>query len=96
MVRVNGDVEFLREGGMVGGAFPSVQYERGHVKLQPGDIVVVCTDGITEAMDTSDEEFGSPRLVELVARERHFPAQEIVQLRAGVSGCLLARRDARR
>lgn len=78
VVRANGDVEYLREGGMVVGLFPSVKYERGHVTLAPGDIVVACTDGITEAMDTSDEEFGSPRLAELVARERHLSAGKIV------------------
>ena len=78
VVRANGDVEYLREGGMVVGLFPSVKYERGHVTLAPGDIVVACTDGITEAMDTADEEFGSPRLAELVARERHLSAGKIV------------------
>jgi serine phosphatase RsbU (regulator of sigma subunit) len=40
--------------------------------------VVACTDGITEAMDIADEEFGSPRLAELVARERHLSAGKIV------------------
>ncbi len=80
VVRANGEVEYLREGGMVVGLFPSVKYERGHVTLRPGDIVVACTDGITEAMDTTDEEFGSPRLAELVARERHLSAGAIVDI----------------
>jgi phosphoserine phosphatase RsbU/P len=78
VVRANGDVEYLREGGMVVGLFPSVKYERGHVTLGPGDTVVACTDGITEAMDKDDEEFGSPRLAELVARENHLSAGAIV------------------
>jgi phosphoserine phosphatase RsbU/P len=79
VVRVNGDVEYLTEGGMVVGLFAGVRYERGHVKLHPGDIVVFCTDGITEANNSSEEEFGTQRLVDLVTRERHLPAQEIVQ-----------------
>jgi sigma-B regulation protein RsbU (phosphoserine phosphatase) len=79
VVRVNGDVEFLTEGGMVVGLFAGVRYERGHVKLHPGDVVVFCTDGITEANNSSEEEFGTQRLVDLVTRERHLPAQEIVQ-----------------
>ena len=79
VVRVNGDVEYLTEGGMVVGLFAGVRYERGHVKLHPGDVVVFCTDGITEANNSSEEEFGTQRLVELVTRERHLPAQEIVQ-----------------
>jgi sigma-B regulation protein RsbU (phosphoserine phosphatase) len=80
VVRADGSVEYLREGGMVVGLFPSVHYDRGHVRLNPGDLVVACTDGITEAMDTESEEFGQPRLVELAVRERAKPAQEIVDI----------------
>ena len=79
VVRANGTVEYLREGGMVVGMFPGVHFDRGHVKLEVGDIFVACTDGITEAMNAQDDEFGSPRLAELVARERALPAEEIVQ-----------------
>src|SRR6202795_4866529 len=79
VVRVNGDVEYLTEGGMVVGLFAGVRYERGHVKLHPGDVVVFCTDGITEANNSSEEEFGTQRLGDLGTRERHLPAQEIVQ-----------------
>jgi sigma-B regulation protein RsbU (phosphoserine phosphatase) len=80
VVRADGSVEYLREGGMVVGLFPSVHYDRGHVRLNTGDIVVSCTDGITEAMDKESEEFGQPRLVDLCVRERAKPAQEIVDI----------------
>jgi sigma-B regulation protein RsbU (phosphoserine phosphatase) len=79
VVRKNGAVEYLCEGGMVVGLFPSVHYDRGHVKMEPGDVFVGCTDGITEAMDVNSDEFGRDRLANLVARERALPAQEIVQ-----------------
>jgi sigma-B regulation protein RsbU (phosphoserine phosphatase) len=79
VVRANGTADFLREGGMVVGMFPGVHFDRGHVRLESGDIFVACTDGITEAMNALDDEFGSQRLVELVARERALPAAEIVQ-----------------
>jgi phosphoserine phosphatase RsbU/P len=78
VVRADGSVEYLTEGGMVVGLFPSVHYDRGHVRLNPGDLVVACTDGITEAMNSESEEFGQPRLVELAVRERALPAQQIV------------------
>ena len=79
VVRASGGVDYLTEGGMVVGLFPSVRFERGHVKLHHGDIVVACTDGITEAADKNDEEFGRERLSELVAKHRELPAEEIVQ-----------------
>jgi sigma-B regulation protein RsbU (phosphoserine phosphatase) len=79
VVRANGEVEYLREGGMVVGLFPSVHFDRGHVRLGTGDILVACTDGITEAMDRNDDEFGSDRLVQLVGKERALRAPEIVK-----------------
>jgi phosphoserine phosphatase RsbU/P len=79
VIRANGDIEYLTEGGIVVGLFAGMRYERGHVKLHPGDVVVACTDGITEADNSAEEEFGSQRLVDLVASERTQPAQDIVK-----------------
>jgi len=79
VVRANGTVDYLREGGMVVGLFPSQHYERGYVRMEKGDIFVGCTDGITEASNSQDEEYGQKRLVELVAKERALPAAEIVK-----------------
>jgi phosphoserine phosphatase RsbU/P len=79
VVRPSGEVDYLREGGMVVGLFPSVKYERGTVRMQPGDIFVACTDGITEAMNAQDEEYGRERLMELVGRKRDLRAHEIVE-----------------
>jgi serine phosphatase RsbU (regulator of sigma subunit) len=68
----------LTEGGMVIGLFENAQYDRGHVRFQTGDTLVLCTDGITEAMDTQNEEFGSERLVASVTRVAELKAKEIV------------------
>ncbi len=78
VLRSNGETIFLREGGMVVGIFPGVIYERGFTKLEPGDIFIGCTDGITEAMDVQSEEYGMARLVECVKRVRTLPAEQIV------------------
>ena len=64
---------------MVVGLFPSVKFERGYVRLNSGDIVVACTDGITEAANTADEEFGSQNLAEWIARQRALPADQLVE-----------------
>jgi serine phosphatase RsbU (regulator of sigma subunit) len=68
----------LTEGGMVIGLFEGIEFERGHVKFQPGDILVLCTDGITESMDARDEEFGLERLVASVGKVAERKAKEIV------------------
>ena len=78
LIRANGEVEYLREGGMVVGVLPGEKYERGYLLLEPGDVFVACTDGITEAMDPQNEEYGLDRMVEVVRKHRTEPAQRIL------------------
>jgi len=66
IVRTEGEPVDLREGGMVVGLIDNLKYERGRVKFQAGDVLILCTDGITESMDREGEEYGSKRLVECV------------------------------
>lgn len=61
------------------GLLPDVQFECGTVAMRPGDLLVACTDGITEAMDAAGAEFGRPRLVELVRRLRDKAPEEIMR-----------------
>ncbi|MFQ5816729.1 MAG: PP2C family protein-serine/threonine phosphatase [Terriglobia bacterium] len=79
VVRAEGEAVPLMEGGMVVGLFPNVEYQRGFVRLQPGDVILACTDGIVEAADAQDEQYESERLVELVRRTWRRSAQEIVE-----------------
>ncbi len=78
LVRADGDVLTLEEGGMVIGLFSAVEYRRGSLKLLPGDVILCCTDGILEATNPQHEEFGVKRLVELVKANRRLSAQELV------------------
>lgn len=73
-----GDYKLLEEGGTVVGLFPDTEYTRGSAKLHPGDILVCCTDGILEASNRNDDEFGTERLAACVAKHRNKPAQVIV------------------
>ena len=75
-----GHYKLLEEGGTVIGLFPTAEYSRGSAKLHPGDVLVLCTDGIVESMDARDEEYGTPRLAAAIARNHHKSAQEIVDL----------------
>jgi sigma-B regulation protein RsbU (phosphoserine phosphatase) len=64
----DGMVRALDVGGPVVGVFSNSGYEQGTVELQAGDWVVAYTDGITEAMNSYDEEYGSERLLEFIQR----------------------------
>ncbi|MEM7479568.1 MAG: PP2C family protein-serine/threonine phosphatase [Acidobacteriota bacterium] len=77
-----GAVRFLSEGGPVLGPLPKPTYERGYVAMEPGDLLVFFTDGITETVGKAGggaEEFGSDRLVELCRGIQHQPAKEIAR-----------------
>lgn len=56
-------VEFLRDGGMVIGLFPDVEYTVGKVHFEEGTELLIFTDGLSEVMDEQGEEFGDDRLV---------------------------------
>jgi phosphoserine phosphatase RsbU/P len=75
----DGKVEFLRNGGPVLGPTPDATYTRGFVKLEPGDLLCMYTDGIVEATDGQEREFGIDRLIKLVKASRAKTAQEIGQ-----------------
>ena len=79
VVRAGGECVYLEEGGMVVGLFPDAAYHRGFIQLASGDIMVACTDGITEAMDAQRNEYGRERLVGAVRRRRQLPAAQIVE-----------------
>ncbi|HXM93472.1 MAG TPA: SpoIIE family protein phosphatase [Candidatus Dormibacteraeota bacterium] len=78
VIRGDGRHEWLEAGGMVVGLLPDQEYESGTVELAPGDLLVACTDGISEAMDAEGNEFGKLRLVEAVKRRRSEPPEEIL------------------
>jgi phosphoserine phosphatase RsbU/P len=80
VIRADGTSEFLEAGGMVVGLLPDAEYEGGAVELNPGDMLVACTDGITEAMDPAGNEFGRPRLVELVKQNRTRKLEDLLRL----------------
>jgi sigma-B regulation protein RsbU (phosphoserine phosphatase) len=79
VIRVGGSVEWLETGGMIVGLFPDACYECGSVELGPGDLLVACTDGITEAMDASGNEYGRAQLAESVIKCRERQPEEILR-----------------
>jgi sigma-B regulation protein RsbU (phosphoserine phosphatase) len=75
-----GEAKQLTDGGTVIGLFPHAEYQRGSAKLNPGDILVTCTDGIGEAQNPQEEEYGSDRLAACIAKNREKTPKEIVDI----------------
>ena len=79
LIRRQGGYETLQEGGMILGILPIAPYQEAAVKMERGDILVLFSDGVTEAANLKDEEFGEERLAELVASMHDRSTTEIVQ-----------------
>jgi phosphoserine phosphatase RsbU/P len=68
----------LTQGGLILGALPTmIPYESEKMYLKQSDLLVLFTDGITEAMSPTDEEFGEERLVAVVNQSRSSSIEEI-------------------
>jgi len=70
LVRGDGVVERLGAGGPVLGVLADAEYEQAQVSLNAGDRIVLFTDGLTEARNGDDEEFGEPRLLDAAVGHR--------------------------
>ncbi len=77
LVRRNGEVEQLEEGGVPLGLFGDARYVEGFASLQPGDVLAVYTDGITDAMNEDEQPYDRERLVASLQRSRSVSAAEI-------------------
>jgi sigma-B regulation protein RsbU (phosphoserine phosphatase) len=80
LLRPGDERRFLERGGLILGFQERVEFEEERVGLLPGDLVVLYTDGISEAADASGEQFGEERLyATLSAMPRTLPAREVTE-----------------
>ena len=85
LFRADGSLETLASTSTVIGLFPEWRCGTKHITLAPGDLLVVYTDGVTEAADTSGNEFGEARLVETVrAHVQDSPQQLLLRIQEAV------------
>src|SRR5262245_53090752 len=70
-------IEKLDRGGTVLGLFREIEYEDAELKLESGDLLVSFTDGLIEANNSRNEEFGEDRLIQMLIRNRHLTASQI-------------------
>jgi sigma-B regulation protein RsbU (phosphoserine phosphatase) len=76
----NGEVQSLDSNGTVVGAFAGAVYDESTIKLQPGDLLLCYTDGITEPENPYGEMFGEERLIDLVKKHVQRDDREILQI----------------
>jgi sigma-B regulation protein RsbU (phosphoserine phosphatase) len=78
MVFRNGEVLRLEDGGPAVGLFKVARYSQAGVRLECGDVLLFYTDGISEAMNAADEEWGEEKMIEAVRACRCRPALEMI------------------
>lgn len=74
-----GEIERLSRGGAALGIFDDAQFEAEAVRLDPGDTLVLFTDGVVELTDDKDQEFGDGRLGQLLRETTSLSAEETIR-----------------
>jgi sigma-B regulation protein RsbU (phosphoserine phosphatase) len=77
VLRRDGTVELLTATGMPVGLFAKAAYEEGRTQLSAGDLLMLYSDGVTEASDIHEEDFGMDRVIDVLKSHRDCPAPEL-------------------
>jgi sigma-B regulation protein RsbU (phosphoserine phosphatase) len=67
----------LEEGGLLLGAFSGAKYDQSEIKLAPNDVVLFYTDGLNEAENPEEEQYGEERIIEILSDCRDLSPDEI-------------------
>jgi sigma-B regulation protein RsbU (phosphoserine phosphatase) len=78
LLRAGGLVEWLPATGLALGMFPGMTYDERLFQLESGDLVALYSDGVTEALNPDEDEFGTERLMDTLRRVAGRPAREVV------------------
>jgi sigma-B regulation protein RsbU (phosphoserine phosphatase) len=76
--RSSGDVTLLKASGIAMGVMDDAVLEEKEIILDPNDVVVFYTDGITEAVNAKNEQFGEKRLIETITRNTDLPVNDLI------------------
>jgi sigma-B regulation protein RsbU (phosphoserine phosphatase) len=80
LLRANGELQRLGATATVLGLFKDWKCTVEKVSLRPGDVVLIYTDGITEAINPAEEEFGESRLLEILRSHPQLPVEALLSL----------------
>jgi phosphoserine phosphatase RsbU/P len=78
LLRASGDMVRLEKGGLPLGIMQDATYESASLTLCSGDLLFVFTDGLIEAVNAADEEYGENRLIANLQANRNCDAREII------------------
>ena len=78
LINPDGSAHFIERGGLPLGMFRDTRYYEYYLALEPGQILVLYTDGVTEAKNKSSEEYGRERLEKRVREGLHLGARELI------------------
>ncbi|HEX9927018.1 MAG TPA: SpoIIE family protein phosphatase [Pyrinomonadaceae bacterium] len=81
LFRKDGELVRLEEGGAVVGMLPPafIFYKQGEIELRPGDLLVGFTDGISEAMNPAEEEWGEEQMIEAIRERINLSSEEMLE-----------------
>lgn len=78
LLKANGETQFIEHGELPLGMFGETRYHQYHLLIEPGDVLLLYTDGVTEALSPEGVEFGRDRLVQAVMENHEQPARELI------------------
>src|SRR6266568_1596544 len=78
LIAADGSPRFDERGGVPLGMFRDTRYYEHYLTIAPGELLVLYTDGVTEATNPAGEEYGLTRMIEAVKRDKNLTARELI------------------
>ncbi|MEJ2052075.1 MAG: PP2C family protein-serine/threonine phosphatase [Calditrichota bacterium] len=75
----DGSVSMLEEGGIILGMLPDYTYKTGKIKIQQSDILICYTDGVNEALNKKNEEYGEERLMVFIKANQNLNSRDLAE-----------------
>jgi len=79
LVSPGNKIQRLSTGGIIVGMIPGFDYTEECIEFKSLDVLILYSDGVTEAMNHSEEEFGEERFEESIIKNLHFNAEEMLK-----------------
>lgn len=80
ILKADGRIDRLETGGTVLGFFKDAVYTHGVYDLEPQDLMLLYTDGVSELIDSNEEEFGTERIIAILKQLQHKPIAEVKEM----------------